>query len=212
MKKALCNVLIFAAGATFGSLFTWKFLKTKYEQITQEEIESVKETWARMNDEPEVEIDKVESKEDLDDSEQVSMDDYAAYTDYSALVGKYNRALCDEPEEEGGGDVDDEDDVGFPYINGPVVITPEEFGDGNYGHSLYCLTYYADGVLADDWWAEQSIEDTIGEEALEHFGDYEEDVVHVRNEQNEADYEVTRDPRRYTDVIKLNPLMNTNEN
>ena len=41
------NVLIFAAGAAIGSAVTWKLIKTKYEQIANEEIESVKEFFGR---------------------------------------------------------------------------------------------------------------------------------------------------------------------
>ena len=203
MKKTLCNVLIFAAGTAIGSLVTWKFLKAKYEQIAQEEIESVKETWARKNrentNEPEVDCERDGEMEEEWSEEVLS--------DYSSLTHKYDRTLREEIDEEGGGD-----DDGFPYVNGPVVIEPEDFGDGNYNHSLYCLTYYADGVLADDWWVKQDIEETIGEDALNHFDDHVKDVVYVRNEQQEADYEVTRDPRAYADVVKMNPLVSMHEN
>lgn len=202
MKKALNNVLIFTTGAAFGSLVTWKFLKTKYERIVQEEIESVKETWAQKNRKETDVSEYDDSTDDLDDEEWVE----GAMVDYSALTRKYNRALQEEIEEEGGGDED-----GFPYINGPVVIKPEDYGDGNFDHDLYCITYYADGVLADDWWVKLDIEETIGEDAIEHFGDFAEDVVHVRNERLKADYEVTRDPRNYADVVANNLLAPTYE-
>lgn len=205
MKKTLFNVLVFTSGAIVGSLVTWKVLKTKYERIAQEEINSVKETWARKNHEN---SDKPEGDgefENIDDEKEEEWPE-EVITDYSSLTRRYDQALREEIDEEGGGG-----DDGFPTINGPVVITPEEFGDGNYDHSLYCLTYFADGVLADDWWVKQDIENTIGEDALKQFDDYAKDVVHVRNEQQEADYEVTRDPRNYADVIKNNPFVTTHE-
>lgn len=43
----LSNVVIFAIGAAIGSLATWKFVKTKYEKIANEEIESVKEIFSK---------------------------------------------------------------------------------------------------------------------------------------------------------------------
>ena len=43
MNDTLNKVFIFAAGAIIGSVVTWKIVKTKYEQIANEEIESVKE-------------------------------------------------------------------------------------------------------------------------------------------------------------------------
>ena len=43
MNNTFKNVLIFAAGAFIGSAVTWKLVKTKYEKIAQEEIDSVKD-------------------------------------------------------------------------------------------------------------------------------------------------------------------------
>ena len=39
----LSKVFIFVAGAAIGSVATWRFVKTKYEQIAEEEIESMRE-------------------------------------------------------------------------------------------------------------------------------------------------------------------------
>lgn len=200
MKKTIINVVMFTAGAAIGSLVTWKFVKKKYEQILQEEIDSFKATYALcMNGEPAV--------DDIDDGTAVETDDddddfpESVKTEYTTLARKYGNPSGDntETDEEGVGD-------DFPYINGPVVISPEEYGNGNYDHDLYCLTYYADGILANDWWEILSIEDTIGVEALEHFGDYTDEVVHVRNEREKADYEVARDPRNYADMVANDPL------
>ena len=47
MKTTLSNFIIFATGAAIGSVVTWKIVKTKYEQIAQEEIDSVKEVYSK---------------------------------------------------------------------------------------------------------------------------------------------------------------------
>ena len=44
-KSILSKVFIFAVGAAIGSAVTWKLVKTKYEKIANEEIESVKEIY-----------------------------------------------------------------------------------------------------------------------------------------------------------------------
>ena len=49
-----------------------------------------------------------------------------------------------------------------------------------------------------------NIEETVGD-ALEHFGEYEDDSVFVRNEENMCDYEILLDQRTYSDVIKQRP-------
>ena len=43
-KKVIFSFLI---GATVGSVTTWKLLKTKYEQIAQEEIDSLKDVYSK---------------------------------------------------------------------------------------------------------------------------------------------------------------------
>ena len=57
MNSTLNKIVIFALGAAVGSLATWKFLKTKYERIAQEEIDSVKEVFARREMERDEESD-----------------------------------------------------------------------------------------------------------------------------------------------------------
>ena len=209
MKKTLINVLVFAAGAAIGSAVTWKVVKTKYERIAQEEIDSVKGIWARRMREKAAEDDSNEDDNwDEDDEEDEEFDDSVKVA-YHTLAHKYSNSGNEaENDEEGAGDEDEE----VPYINGPYVITPDEFANGNFKHALHCLTYYADGVLSNDWYEKLDIEETIGEESLEHFGDYAEDVVHVRNERTEADYEVVRDPRMYAEVIAGDPLMHVYAN
>lgn len=207
MNNKLINVFMFAAGAVIGSLVTWKVVTTKYEQILQEEIDSVKETWARLGSQESEDDDEIseDTEDDDPDDEDDDWDD-SVKTDYAALASKYSRTSTVDTSEEGGGD----DEVA--YINGPVVIKPEEYGDGNYDHSLYCISYYADGILADDWGVKLDIDETIGLESLDHFGDYAEDTLHVRNERLKADYEVVRDPRKYSDVNVVHPQMSMYEN
>lgn len=199
MNKTMFNVLLFTTGAAIGSLVTWKVMKTKYERIIQDEIDAFKDDYIRcMRGEPdEVDLCNEDDIPDEDDDE-----DECDMTTYRSLARMYDQS-GDEAENDGEGVEDDE----APYINGPRVITPEEFSDGNYEHSLYCLTYYADGVLSNDWYERLDIEETIGEDSLEHFGDHVDDVVYVRNERKSADYEVTRDPRNYADMIANDPLM-----
>ena len=200
MKKTIFNVFLFTTGAAIGSLVTWKLVKKKYERILQEEIDSFKATYALcMNGVSPEDVDEdpvVDTNIDEDDDFPESVK-----SEYTELARRYGNPSGDDTEtvEEGEGD-------DFPYINGPVVISPEEFGNGNYDHDLYCLTYYADGILANDWWETLNIEETIGLEALEHFGDFTDEVVHVRNEREKADYEVARDPRNYADMIANDPL------
>lgn len=203
MRQKIINAVMFTAGAAIGSLVTWKVVKTKYERIIQEEIDSFKETYAEcMGRNARATKGCANEWDDFEEEDDDDEDDDGDIVDYNRLSSIY-RGTGEETENDGeGGEGDD-----IPYINGPYVISPDDFADGNYDFDCYSLTYYKDGILADDWGVKMDIEDTIGEEALDHFDDYAEDIVHVRNERNRADYEVARDPRNYADVLNDNPLM-----
>ena len=86
----------------------------------------------------------------------------------------------------------------------PYVITPEEFDpldDSPEAYEKITLTYYADDILADDGdIVVDDVEFVIGSEALESFGEYEEDAVYVRNDKLKTEYEIVRDERNYIDV------------
>ena len=56
-RNTLVKAFIFVAGAAIGSAVTWKVVKNKYEQITQEEIKSVKEEYSRLTKLMRMEID-----------------------------------------------------------------------------------------------------------------------------------------------------------
>lgn len=92
-----------------------------------------------------------------------------------------------------------------PFSENPYVISPEEFGELE-NYETVTLTYYADGVVADDCdYRVEDADDIIGIGSLEHFGEYEDDSVFVRNDRLKCDYEILRDPRLYSDIIKTMP-------
>ena len=81
------------------------------------------------------------------------------------------------------------------------VISPEEFGESELPSES--LTYWADGIVTDEAncvMDEDDIEETIGSDALNHFGEYEDDSVFVRNDILDKEYEILMDTRRFSDV------------
>jgi hypothetical protein len=204
MNNKLFNIILFTAGVAIGSSVTWKIVKTKYERIAQEEIDSVKAEYVglmkKMKNklhgdstyEEDNQNDADESEEDVEVEDPRIVERRVIRTEYNRLTNIYSSSEDKNDEEGGNGALDDD-----PYISGPYVITPEDFRCSPPGYNAQALDYFADGVLADSWGVELSIEDTIGEEALDHFGDDVDDLVYVRNEQKEVDYEVSRDPREY---------------
>lgn len=192
MNRTLTNLFVFAAGAVIGSVATWKLVKTKYEKIADQEIESMREYYRKKSiEDKNSSINKVEEslKSVKETVEKASVD----HKEYVKLSNRYTSQQLTKPEtrlEE-----EDEEEMTEPYI-----ITPEEFSDSDY--STETLTYYADGVIEDDYediWSEEEIEDTIGSDFASHFGEYEADSVYVRNDYKEIDYEILRDERKYSE-------------
>ena len=170
-------IFAFALGAAAGSVVAWRLLKTKYDQLIQEEINSVKETFSRRNEE------KTEK--------EIIKEERSKYDQVLNREGYNNNA--DVSSEEGG---DDPMEHKKPY-----VISPDAFGEYGDEFETESLTYYSDGILTDESDdVIENIDDLIGVESLEHFGEYEDDSVFVRNERLKTDYEILKDYRNYTDV------------
>ena len=85
------------------------------------------------------------------------------------------------------------------------MIPPEQFGDDE-EYEQISLTYYADGVLADENdEVIEDVEDAVGIDPLNHFGEYEDDSVFVRNDARKCDYEILLDQRTYSEVVEDMP-------
>lgn len=181
MNKGVIGVIFFTAGGAAGFLAANKLMKDKYEQLVQDEIDSVKAAFRKERPQPEEKPQKPTEKEQT------------AYSQYIAKLG-YTEEKKPVP------------------IQAPCVISPDDFGTQD-GYDEISLTYYADGTVTDDSdhaMSDDEIEETIGKDSLNHFGDYEPDSVFVRNDRLKADYEILADPRSYADVLQEKPyLVNT---
>lgn len=206
MMPTLNKVIIFAAGAVIGSLVAWKLTKTKYEKIMIEEEQSLREYYnkkvkviedtatdlhdsyqrredalrKKLEEETEKEPEIVQDMDELHDKE---------FNRYAEIL-KDHKYSHEEPCFDAGTN------------DKPYVVSPDEFGEAD-GYDIITLNYYADGVVADDW--NDPIEDigaTIGEDFASHYGEYEEDVVYVRNDRLKVEYEILRSNLRYEDMAK----------
>ena len=205
MNNALKYGLIFVAGAAAGAAVSWKLLKTTYERIADEEIESVKETFAKKMEEIEATKDKKLSltytggiskesiKEVID-----SLD--SPISNSGEEISKLKNLVSDlgyKEKEKGGSE---------PMKNGPRVIPVDEYGEEDY--ELVTLQYYADGVLTNDF--DEIIEpyeipSMVGEDFMNHFGDDPEDpdTVYICNDEEQTYYEILMNSGKYSDLDLL---------
>lgn len=173
-KNILSKICVFIAGAAVGSAATYVFVKTKYERIAQEEINSVREVYnMTSNDE--------DSTEESDEEDEEETDDYQDMIDELGYTGNIKE--------------EEEDDVSEPY-----VISPEEYDE--IGYETISLYYYEDGVLENAITREviENASELIGDDFMDHFGEYEDDSVFVRNDKLGIDFEILKDGGYYSEV------------
>ena len=189
------NLLYFVTGAAIGSVVTWKLIEKKYKDLADEEIESVKETFKnrrqmKINDKETSEKFITKYKNSKDKIEDIVSNE------------KYNIENKEEVDDECDYTIDVNE--GVEFIN-PHIITPEEFGEYN-EYKIKTLIYYADNVLTDEDdnpITSLEMEEMIGIDSLDHFGEYEDDSVYVRDENNEIDYKILRSEKMFSEIPKI---------
>ena len=166
------NIFIFLLGASAGSLGTYLLIKKHYENIANEEINSVIDTFKKKEEKIQNEYEEKNNyKEELNN------------LGYSVGVDLSKNKKDNYVEEK----------KVVPY-----VISEDEFGDMN--NEEQTLYYYADDVLADEY--DNIIDnptEVIGD-ALIQLGDYD-DTIYVRNEEKSIDYVILRSDKLYKDIV-----------
>lgn len=168
--KVLIGIVSAVGGALIGAAATYIVMKKKCDNRINTEIKSVKRAYGSYLASGASET--VEEKEDTA-SEAVEEPKSTAPKRYSSDATK--ETVVDEP----------------------CVISPDEFGSEE-DYECITLQYYADEVLADDW--DEIIDDweeVAGKEFYKKFGEYEDDIVYVRNKRLKCDYEICRNEQYY---------------
>lgn len=195
MNNTVKGLLLFVAGATIGSLVTYKMVKKDEEERIHEQVEEIREAIHKANGvltEEEAVDDtpndfvpgSIPAKPEIE--EVIKMVKEKKYVDYSEMA----RSSNDSAEEKG-----DEDSESSIYVIPPDRY--DEFED----YDAIELVYYADGQLCDE--NDEPIGDVeskVGKDFADHFGDFEPDAVHIRNENLKVDYEICMDERSYHDI------------
>lgn len=198
MNRALSNVLLFATGAAVGSLVTWRIFKSRYEIVDED-----------YDEEPDDPVEGDDGNKSESTETKIDYNKKPPLKDYVKMVENYGykpKTHMEEVEEElANGEQGDED------IYEPFIIRPEEYGE-LHAYETLSLNYYADGVLTDD--LDNPIEDVeslVPADFADHFGEYDDNAVFVRNDNLECDYEILRDLRKFTDVVGEYPYPTEDE-
>lgn len=198
--------LAFISGVAVGAIGSWSLLKKYYELRRMEDYDAIRESYIRREekmkdkvmDDGEARVLATEAREKPDITEYAARVRNEGYVDYSAMSVKKEQPVIVE-------DNEDEEELK------PYVITPEEF-DNKLGYEISSLTYYADGVLTDiNDTVVEDIDDVVGLESLNHFGEYDDDAVYVRNDRLRTDYEILLDSRKYHDKVHKTDQQSTED-
>ena len=181
------KLLYFLAGAAIGSGITYYVVNKKSRAREDEAVKSVLDKFkAEKKEEPETEKKEEKEKpvkEELVDivesyTEKLKSNGYTDYTNTRAIKRGRQKP-----------------------VDRPYIITGSEFGEIE-NYETVGLNYFADGVLTDDNY-------DIVDDPLELIGSCltydnpefdEDDVMYVRNDELECDYEITKDWRNFAEV------------
>ena len=183
MNNAVKMICSFVVGAAAGSVIAWKVTANRYERMCDEAIADVKARYSVPKAAEEVtEEAKTDDEEKSDDEEPDAVDTYIdiASSYSSDDGGKENKRNMIKPH----------------------IIPLEEFD--TFGYKTATLTYYSDGVLADEWdRVIKNADDIVGEDFEEHFSDDNDDgdAVYVRNDDLKCDFEILRDLQTYAEAM-----------
>lgn len=189
MNSKVSFILGTIIGAGIGVAGTYSYFKDKYEKLAEKDFNSRRVFDEDKKDESEEPV--AEKTADSRTVDKPSIAEYAArlqkegYVNYSDMQDKKQKQK-----------------IG---VDKPYVIQPSDFGEFD-DYEKISLTYTADGVLLDDMnEIVDDIEETVGEDSLEHFGEYEDDSVYVRNDAKKCDYEILLDQRNYQEIFETQP-------
>lgn len=181
------TVFAFVAGALVGGGIAWLYAKEKYAAQAEADISEMREFYLNrtQKDEEKTEEPRHNSNEKPDIMTFAAKLHKEGYTDYTTTS------------------VDPNLEVG----KRPYVISPDEFGlDDEY--TKITLYYYIDGVIADEMdEVVDNVDETVGQDAVSHYGEYEDDCVYVRNDARRCDYEILRSLQAYSEVLKRKPYL-----
>lgn len=202
MRLKVSLAIAFALGAGTGVVGTYYYMRNKIDSEVMEETQKIKDYYGvsaayrnRENDVKETNDDICEPEDPTDRDAESGESDISDDTDREPYrVGTRPITRYDRMYKGSGADVAREPNCTAEQQRTPYTISPMEFQNDRRHYEKTSVFYYEDDeTLASEEDEVLPIETTIGYAALKEFGEYEDDVVYVRNELLEIDYEVIRE-------------------
>lgn len=186
----LVGLVLGATGAALGTNYYWQ---KRSREIEQKAVDSCRKAFNRPNPtykKPDDKKDVLETKVKKPNTPQSipahkEVKPSAAAEEMQKITKQYAPVKVEDDE----------------IVGGRYIIAPFEFGSKGYEERSF--TYFAgDKKFVDDFnhvMTAQEVEGTFGANCVDHFGEYEEDVVYVRNDDRGFDYEIVRGEGKFFD-------------
>ena len=193
------NILFFLLGAGVGSTVVYFVVKKHYENLIDEEVESVRQYYKSQEDEDDEETDLSENEvKTLKKAPKLAKKDpKTAENDenYKEIIEKMNYGEF-FPKKAKTEEVAVEADIPTRY-----VINGDAFAGDNRNEKVSLYYFEGDGVFMNIETDEvvPNGMDLIGEDNFERLGEFEEDVLYVRNDVTKTDYEVIQEHYAYAE-------------
>ena len=180
------NIFIYLAVGAIASAATWLILRRKYREISEKEIDEMRDFYKHKyesSSDGSGDAEKSGNTEDCQpEARQKQTWEKPDILAYSSAIHKNGYAQRTE--------------------NPPYQISADIFGTD--GYEPVSLTYYEDGVLADELnEAIHDVENTVGPNFKSWFDENDAEnpyCIWVRNPSRKCDYEITIDYRRFGDL------------
>jgi hypothetical protein len=179
------QILVFIAGLSLGAGVSWVYHKNKYEEMVQEEVESLREHRKSKLADKDMENVEETQMEPIEEEEEDNSDEYIEKVEKIINYQKYSTPNTDEHESK---------------YKKPYIVTPDDFASVP-GFDTDTFYYHHDDIISND--RNEMVDDVetiLGlsvEEIRDQFGVYEDDAVYIRNMRLKCDYEVLREESNF---------------
>lgn len=194
------EILYLTAGVVIGGTAGYFITKKVLETNLQAQIDDVKEHYKLLRKEGEY-----ASPENVPTNYQDTLEGLGYSEEGFDLATSEEEELEDVLDDVDDDEEEETEEREERFSNEPYVISVKEFMNDKEEYDKITVTYFeGDDALCDE--REQIIPDvegTVGTDSLTKFGHLSDDknVVYVRNDVSETDFEVTLDKREYSEVV-----------
>ena len=204
--------IIFAVGAALGAGVTWFFTKRYYEKLSEQEIESVKKSFKKLQEDAQKRADAAKNKPDisvyaeaLNKARENELEERNVNTHAVNYTG-----FTEEQESEDG-----EEEDGYSYKSNavaqpleknvdktkPYLLNRMPYQNEEPYYNMVTIMYYADGTYAEPHGKEIEVIDYIGENLMGYVEETDKDEIFIRNEELELDIDIVKDARTYDEIM-----------